>query len=113
MAEETKKEEVKKDETTAKATKPADVSKKETAEAPKEAKAANPAAKSKKKPRRRIVPEGRAYIQASFNNTLISITDPKGESAFSGQSSIRTNTFSPFFAPLILFFGTKISVCIL
>lgn len=35
--------------------------------------------KSKKKARRRIVPEGRAYIQAGFNNTLISITDENGE----------------------------------
>lgn len=36
-------------------------------------------AKGRKKPKRRIVTEGRAYIQASFNNTIISITDEKGE----------------------------------
>lgn len=35
--------------------------------------------KAKKKPKRRLVPEGRAYVQASFNNTIITITDPKGE----------------------------------
>lgn len=36
--------------------------------------------KSKKgKPKRRLLQEGNAYIQASFNNTLITITDPKGE----------------------------------
>jgi len=43
-----------------------------------EAKAA-PAKRSRKKPKRRIVPEGRAYIQAGFNNTIITITDPNGE----------------------------------
>ena len=36
-------------------------------------------AKGKKKAKRRIVPDGRAYIQASFNNTMITITDPNGE----------------------------------
>lgn len=36
-------------------------------------------AKGRKKPKRRIVTEGRAYIQASFNNTIISITDDKGD----------------------------------
>ena len=32
----------------------------------------------KKKRERRIVPQGVVYIQASFNNTLITITDPDG-----------------------------------
>jgi len=32
----------------------------------------------KKKAKKRIVPEGKAYIQASFNNTIITITDPEG-----------------------------------
>jgi small subunit ribosomal protein S11 len=32
----------------------------------------------KKKRERRIVPHGVVYIQASFNNTLITITDPDG-----------------------------------
>jgi small subunit ribosomal protein S11 len=31
-----------------------------------------------KKKEKRIVPHGVAHIQASFNNTLISITDPEG-----------------------------------
>lgn len=47
--------------------------------------------KNKKKPKRRIVPEGRAYIQAGFNNTLISITDPNGEVLC--QSSAGANGF--------------------
>jgi len=33
----------------------------------------------RKKPKRRIVPEGKAYIQASFNNTIVSITDTDGQ----------------------------------
>ncbi len=36
-------------------------------------------AKGKKKAKRRLLTEGRVYIQASFNNTIITITDPKGE----------------------------------
>ncbi len=43
------------------------------------ASSAKPAAKAKKKPKRRLVPEGKAYIQASFNNTIVSITDPNGQ----------------------------------
>lgn len=27
---------------------------------------------------KRVVPQGRAYIQASFNNTIITLTDPQG-----------------------------------
>ncbi len=38
--------------------------------------------KSKKKPakkiKKRAVPEGRAYIHASYNNTIVSLTDPTG-----------------------------------
>jgi small subunit ribosomal protein S11 len=36
-------------------------------------------AKGKKKPKKRLLTEGRVYIQASFNNTLITVTDTKGE----------------------------------
>ena len=40
-------------------------------------------AKSSKKPgkrkEKRVVPHARAYIQATFNNTLVSITDPEGK----------------------------------
>ena len=32
----------------------------------------------KKKPQKRIVPEVRVYVQASFNNTIVTITDPDG-----------------------------------
>jgi small subunit ribosomal protein S11 len=35
--------------------------------------------KSKAKRReRRIIPAGRAYIQSTFNNTIVTITDPQG-----------------------------------
>jgi len=34
--------------------------------------------KSSRKKERRIVPHGTAHIQASFNNTIISIADPEG-----------------------------------
>lgn len=36
------------------------------------------AVKSTKKKVRKSVPEGNAYITASYNNTLISLTDPEG-----------------------------------
>lgn len=36
-------------------------------------------AKKKGKAKRRLVPEGIIYIQATYNNTLVTITDPKGE----------------------------------
>lgn len=32
-----------------------------------------------KKKEKRTVPEARVYIQASFNNTIVTITDPEGE----------------------------------
>jgi small subunit ribosomal protein S11 len=38
-----------------------------------------PVKKKKKKSRKRLVPEGRIYIQASYNNTMVSITDPEGQ----------------------------------
>ena len=31
-----------------------------------------------KKKEKRVVPVGRAYIQATFNNTIITLTDPQG-----------------------------------
>lgn len=40
---------------------------------------AKPKKQVKKKARRRVVPECNAYIQSSFNNTLISITEPNGD----------------------------------
>ncbi|HRY91245.1 MAG TPA: 30S ribosomal protein S11 [Candidatus Gracilibacteria bacterium] len=65
---EEKKSEEKKEVKTAKAT--------ETAAAEGEAKAE---VKAKKKAKKRLVPEGKAYVQSSFNNTIITITDPKGD----------------------------------
>lgn len=84
MAEETKKEDPKDKVKNEKAPKEAEDKAKdkkvEAKEEKKEAKSEKKAKKrGKKKARRRIVPEGRAYIQSSFNNTLITITDPKGE----------------------------------
>lgn len=31
-----------------------------------------------RKKERRLIPEGKVYIQSTFNNTIITITDPKG-----------------------------------
>ena len=45
----------------------------ETAEAAGEAKAA-----PRKKRERRVVPRGTAHVKASFNNTIVSLTDPAG-----------------------------------
>ena len=45
-------------------------------------------ARAKTKPRRRerkSVPKGRAYIQSTFNNTLITLTDPEGNVIASGS----------------------------
>ncbi|HEX76500.1 MAG TPA: 30S ribosomal protein S11 [Dehalococcoidia bacterium] len=35
---------------------------------------------------RKLVPEGRAYIQSTFNNTIITLTDPKGNVIAWGSS---------------------------
>ncbi|MBI5729237.1 MAG: 30S ribosomal protein S11 [Candidatus Magasanikbacteria bacterium] len=45
----------------------------------------------KKKKAVKIVPRGNAYIQATYNNTIITITDPNG--AVLGWSSSGTNGF--------------------
>ena len=50
-----------------------------------------PAKKVKKKRTRRIATVGRAYILASFNNTLVTITDANGETI--SQSSAGANGF--------------------
>lgn len=49
------------------------------------------ASKNKKKKVLKTVPRGNAYIQATYNNTIISITDPNG--AVLGWSSSGTNGF--------------------
>lgn len=100
MADEKKQEEVKevvKEETTDK-TKKADSSSTEK-EAKKTESSSKPDKKdkksskktAKKKPRRRMVEEGKAYIQASFNNTIITITDLEG--AVLSWSSAGANGF--------------------
>jgi small subunit ribosomal protein S11 len=47
-------------------------------EAPKEGAAAGAKEPVKKKKGRKEIPNGLAYIQSSFNNTIITITDPTG-----------------------------------
>lgn len=50
------------------------------AEAKRQAYATRAAAKGKKKKKaKRIIPEGKVYIQSTFNNTIITITDQQGE----------------------------------
>lgn len=49
------------------------------AEAKRQAYQAKIAAKARtKKKAKRVVPEGKVYIQSSFNNTMITVTDPQG-----------------------------------
>ena len=46
-------------------------------------------ARAKSRPRRRerkSVPQGRAYIQSTFNNTIITLTDPDGNVIASGSA---------------------------
>lgn len=42
--------------------------------------------KSKKKSKRRLVTEAKVYIQASFNNTIVSVTDMDGQVIASSSS---------------------------
>jgi small subunit ribosomal protein S11 len=49
-----------------------------TAPAPAPAETAAPAPAAKKKKVKRSVPSGQVHILATFNNTIISFTDPKG-----------------------------------
>lgn len=44
------------------------------------------AKKTVKKAKRRAVPEGNAFVQASYNNTIISLTDPNGDVIAWGSS---------------------------
>jgi small subunit ribosomal protein S11 len=73
--------------------KSAEPKEKKAGEEAKEAKeGAKKPAKSKKKAKKRLLTEGRVYIQASFNNTVITVTDPKGEViawASSGSSGFK------------------------
>ncbi len=48
-------------------------------------------ARARARPRRRdrkSVPQGKAYIRSTFNNTLITLTDPEGNVIASGSSGI-------------------------
>jgi len=63
----------------------------ETAPAAAEEQAAKPAPKAKKA-KKRTVPQGQAHILASFNNTIVTITDNKGNTlttASAGASGFR------------------------
>ena len=45
-----------------------------------------------RKREKRIIPQGKAYIQATFNNTIITLTDPQGNvisSASAGNSGFK------------------------
>lgn len=42
--------------------------------------------RSTKKREKKIIPTGRAYIQATFNNTIVTLTDPQGN-VVAGSSS--------------------------
>ena len=39
-----------------------------------------------KKRERKVIPSGRAYIQSSFNNTMVTLTDPQGNVIAWGSS---------------------------
>ena len=50
---------------------------------------------------RRVVPQGRAYIYSTFNNTLVSITDPQGSviaSASAGTAGFKGSRKGTAFA---------------
>jgi small subunit ribosomal protein S11 len=47
---------------------------------------AGPKKSRTKRKERRIIPVGRAYIQSSFNNTIVTITDPEGNVLSWGSS---------------------------
>ena len=40
--------------------------------------APQPRKRGGKKREKRIIPQGKAYIQATFNNTIVTLTDPQG-----------------------------------
>ena len=42
--------------------------------------------KTRKKRERKSIPSGRAYIQSTFNNTIVTLTDPKGNVIAWGSS---------------------------
>jgi small subunit ribosomal protein S11 len=51
-----------------------------------------PKKRAGKKREKRIIPQGKAYIQATFNNTIVTLTDPQGNvisSSSSGTSGFK------------------------
>lgn len=40
----------------------------------------------RKKKERKLIPSGKAYIQSTFNNTIVTLTDPKGDVIAWGSS---------------------------
>lgn len=79
-----------------------------TAEKPEEKKAdqsaEKPAKKSKSKAKKRIVPIGNAHINASYNNTIVTLTEPNGNVlcwATSGGSGFKgTRKSTPYAAQI-------------
>jgi len=71
------------------------------AEQKKQAYASRVATKPKTKKKKRTVEEGRAYIKSTFNNTIITITDNKGDvlaTASAGARGFRGSKKSTSFA---------------
>ncbi len=62
------------------------------------------AVRRQKRRERKVVPRGRAYIKSTFNNTLVTLTDPNGNVisfASSGQSGFKgSRKGTPFAAQL-------------
>ncbi|MCL2678776.1 MAG: 30S ribosomal protein S11 [Dehalococcoidia bacterium] len=53
---------------------------------------AQTAKKTTRKREKKVVPSGRAYVQATFNNTIVTLTDPQGNvlsSASAGASGFK------------------------
>ena len=65
-------------ETPTKTTAPAKTAAAKPQGAPAAAEGARPAPAPRKRREKRAVPHGHAHIKASFNNTVVSITDPQG-----------------------------------
>jgi len=43
--------------------------------------------RGKREKRRKVIPSGRAFIQSSFNNTVVTLTDPEGNVLSWGSSA--------------------------
>ena len=78
------------------------VEKGKKSEQKRQAYAAKAATKATKKKRvKRVVPEGRVYIKSTFNNTLVTLTDDKGDvlaSSSSGREGFKGSKKSTSYA---------------